>query len=86
MCIELDAQKCYDRMYPNVGKIALTCIGLPRTMCVAITRTVSKTMHNVNTSIGPSNISITCQQTNVGEAMDKAIRSLDPHVLPYNTR
>lgn len=54
ICIILDAQKCYDRMYPNVGTIEFTRLGHPMKASISITNTVSNTAHHVSTKSGVS--------------------------------
>ena len=54
ICINLDAQKCFDRIYPNVAVIALQRLGLPESVCNSLASTLNAMSHSVNTSNGIS--------------------------------
>ena len=38
VCMNLDAESCYDRMMPNYGTIALTRLGLPQSIGVTLAK------------------------------------------------
>ena len=52
--LNLDASKCYDRIFPNIANIALRRLGLPKGVTNAFTKTLVNMKHHVKTIYGIS--------------------------------
>ena len=52
--LNLDATKCYDRIFPNFGAITLARLGLPQSFGIAIAKTIKSMTHRVLTAYGVS--------------------------------
>ena len=52
--INLDATKCFDRIYPNLAVITMTKIGSPKGMIVSLAKTLNGMQHRIRTAHGLS--------------------------------
>ena len=53
--MNLDATKCYDRIFPNLGGIALNRLGLARNFSICMAKTLKGMSHQIRTVYGVSN-------------------------------
>ena len=56
--LTLDASKCFDKIYPNIGSIALWRVGAPSSMCNCLMRTITTMSHRVRTAYGVLELAI----------------------------
>ena len=54
LCINMDAQKCYDHIYPNIATIAMRRIGLPKNIGITIAKVLGNMSYKVKTVQGIS--------------------------------
>ena len=54
ICMNLDAESCYDRIVPNYGTITLTRLGLPQSIGIALEKNQRQMKHQVKTQHGIS--------------------------------
>lgn len=52
--ISLDASKCYDRIYSNIGGLELRILNASHEMCITVAKTAQHTKHRVRTVYGMS--------------------------------
>ena len=58
--ISLDAQKFFDRIFPNVENLFMASLGLPQTIGTSLSRTILNMTHRVRTMHGVSKKSFQC--------------------------
>ena len=65
VCLNLDAEKCYDRIFPSYASIALTRLGLPRSVSISLAKTQRFMEHRVRTRDGISDKNITRKENTI---------------------
>lgn len=61
ICLNLDAEKCYDRVFPSYSAITMASIGLPLSIGITLAKTQKYMSHRVRTEKGISKNRITPQ-------------------------